>query len=191
MQANRIAGDAAQTLMRAISVALSDGLADVRIALEDVGSGASCVPGGVCRSIASTAARPVAMPTMCDARFAGAQAYRREVIGESRAGLRILDDYRGACAGVRAAAMSATRPKHDSQAVRRNIGAGKRRRVFERDGYVCVDCDAAENLTLDHIVPLSRGGTNVLDNLRTLCGPCNHAKADSLPVAARWTPARC
>jgi 5-methylcytosine-specific restriction endonuclease McrA len=39
--------------------------------------------------------------------------------------------------------------------------------------------DGSPNLaTLDHIVPISRGGPNSLDNLRILCWPCNQDRAD-------------
>lgn len=46
--------------------------------------------------------------------------------------------------------------------------------------YVCdfPDCGAAENLTVDHIKPLSRGGTDDLENLRFLCRRHNSAKGD-------------
>ncbi len=35
-------------------------------------------------------------------------------------------------------------------------------------------------LTLDHVVPRSRGGSNALENLVLSCLPCNHEKADKL-----------
>lgn len=36
-------------------------------------------------------------------------------------------------------------------------------------------------MTRDHIVPRSKGGLDVLENLQTLCQPCNSEKADNLP----------
>lgn len=42
-------------------------------------------------------------------------------------------------------------------------------------------------LTPDHVVPLSRGGTNYIDNIQPLCGPCNsqkHAKTIDFRSAA-------
>ena len=36
-------------------------------------------------------------------------------------------------------------------------------------------------MTRDHIMPRSKGGSNNLENLQTMCGPCNWKKADSLP----------
>lgn len=49
--------------------------------------------------------------------------------------------------------------------------------VFSRDGGVCALCgQPAVNATVDHIVPLSRGGSDDLDNLQTACSSCNSRK---------------
>ena len=57
-----------------------------------------------------------------------------------------------------------------------------RYRVFQRDDYRCVCCGrrAQNELTLhvDHIVPVSRGGPNSIENLQTLCDECNQGKID-------------
>ena len=45
-----------------------------------------------------------------------------------------------------------------------------------RDGYSCQVCGADENLTIDHLIPISKGGTDDLDNLLTMCGRCNFSK---------------
>ncbi len=56
--------------------------------------------------------------------------------------------------------------------------------VFARDNYTCKICGkTAEEgvvLTIDHIVPLSLGGTHELNNLQTLCQHCNAMKADKI-----------
>lgn len=52
--------------------------------------------------------------------------------------------------------------------------------LIERDGYGCVECGAQDNMTVDHIIPLSKGGTDKLDNLRFLCRGCNSKKNDTL-----------
>lgn len=48
--------------------------------------------------------------------------------------------------------------------------------IFRRDGYKCLKCDTTDNLTIDHINPIIRGGDNILSNLQTLCKSCNSAK---------------
>jgi 5-methylcytosine-specific restriction endonuclease McrA len=56
-----------------------------------------------------------------------------------------------------------------------------RRVLFARDGWQCVYCGSGGNrLTLDHVVPRSRGGTSVWENVVTSCAPCNHHKGDRL-----------
>jgi 5-methylcytosine-specific restriction endonuclease McrA len=56
-----------------------------------------------------------------------------------------------------------------------------REEVFERDGRKCNWCSSRKNLTLDHIIPRSRGGGHHLENLQCLCQPCNEAKGDKMP----------
>lgn len=65
--------------------------------------------------------------------------------------------------------------------------------VLERDGNRCVECGTSERLTLDHIVPRSKGGTSEQSNLQTMCKPCNERKSDAMPSEAdlrRWAAAR-
>lgn len=40
----------------------------------------------------------------------------------------------------------------------------------------CLCCGRKRKLTADHVVPLSRGGRNSIDNIQPLCGPCNSRK---------------
>lgn len=56
--------------------------------------------------------------------------------------------------------------------------------IFARDGHRCVYCAAGENLTVDHVFPLSRGGDCELENLATACRSCNSRKNDRTP--AEW-----
>jgi 5-methylcytosine-specific restriction endonuclease McrA len=56
-----------------------------------------------------------------------------------------------------------------------------RRVLFARDGWKCVYCGSeGHRLTLDHVIPRSRGGTSVWENVVTSCAPCNHRKGDRL-----------
>ncbi len=50
--------------------------------------------------------------------------------------------------------------------------------LVDRDGYQCHACESQYNLTVDHILPLSKGGTDALDNLQLLCKSCNSSKRD-------------
>lgn len=53
-----------------------------------------------------------------------------------------------------------------------------RQAVYESDGHRCVSCGVAENLSLDHIHPWSKGGSDEMHNLQTMCRPCNSAKSN-------------
>ena len=56
-----------------------------------------------------------------------------------------------------------------------------RRVLFARDGWRCVYCGTSGGrLTLDHVVPRSRGGDSVWENVVTACAPCNLRKGDRL-----------
>jgi 5-methylcytosine-specific restriction protein A len=62
-------------------------------------------------------------------------------------------------------------------AARRPIPASVRQAIYERDSYTCVTCDAYNTaLSLDHIIPVSRGGSDDPSNLQTMCLPCNLRK---------------
>jgi hypothetical protein len=67
---------------------------------------------------------------------------------------------------------------------RRLIPAGwgvTRARIFERDGFACQYCGATSGpLHCDHIVPVSRGGSDDDENLCAACVPCNLSKGAKL-----------
>jgi len=74
-------------------------------------------------------------------------------------------------------------PKGKAKRVRRGITKSIRYDVMNRDDFVCVLCGATGRygkLVVDHIKPVSRGGGNNMDNLRTLCESCNQGKSDKL-----------
>jgi len=50
--------------------------------------------------------------------------------------------------------------------------------VFERDGKKCKACNSTKDLTLDHIIPVSKDGTNRISNLQILCRSCNSKKSN-------------
>lgn len=58
--------------------------------------------------------------------------------------------------------------------------------VYRRDGHVCMydNCQTKTTLTLDHVMPKSRGGGNTWENLVTCCKKCNSRKDDMTPKEA-------
>jgi 5-methylcytosine-specific restriction endonuclease McrA len=61
---------------------------------------------------------------------------------------------------------------------RRNATRISRRAVFARDRHRCQYCGSERHLTVDHVVPRSKGGADTWDNLVTSCAPCNRKKGD-------------
>lgn len=62
-----------------------------------------------------------------------------------------------------------------------------RRNVLLRDGNTCVYCGfvgVGRELTIDHVLPRSRGGRSAWENLVAACGPCNRRKGDRTPEEA-------
>lgn len=60
-----------------------------------------------------------------------------------------------------------------------------RPRIYKRDNYECVYCGSKKDLTLDHVLPKSRGGGNDWTNLVTSCFKCNLKKGNKTPDEAR------
>jgi 5-methylcytosine-specific restriction endonuclease McrA len=56
-----------------------------------------------------------------------------------------------------------------------------RRAVFARDSWTCQYCGARSNLTVDHVIPKSKGGASSWENIVASCAPCNRRKGDALP----------
>lgn len=53
-----------------------------------------------------------------------------------------------------------------------------KKKVFNRDGKICTVCGSTENLCVDHILPVSRGGFTQMNNLQVLCEKCNLQKSN-------------
>lgn len=77
----------------------------------------------------------------------------------------------------------AVKPVHNTK---REINLRLRFNVMRRDNFKCCICGATPatnptiELHIDHIVPWSKGGETMLDNLQTLCSNCNLGKSDIL-----------
>ena len=52
--------------------------------------------------------------------------------------------------------------------------------VWKRDGGSCVNCSSREKLEYDHIIPVSKGGSNTVRNIELLCETCNRKKRDRI-----------
>jgi 5-methylcytosine-specific restriction endonuclease McrA len=65
-----------------------------------------------------------------------------------------------------------------------------RRAVFARDGWMCQYCGSRSNLTVDHVIPRSKGGPSTWENIVASCAPCNRRKGDALPHQANMHPRR-
>ena len=65
-----------------------------------------------------------------------------------------------------------------------------RRAVFARDGWACQYCGSRSNLTVDHVIPRSKGGSSNWENIVASCAPCNRRKGDHLPERANMHPRR-
>ena len=59
-----------------------------------------------------------------------------------------------------------------------------RHRIYRRDGNKCVYCGTSKQLTIDHVIPKSKGGRNTWENLVTCCTKCNLKKGDKTPEQA-------
>lgn len=62
-----------------------------------------------------------------------------------------------------------------------------KRNVFARDGNTCQYCGCmpgVSRLTVDHVMPQSRGGRSIWENVVAACEPCNHRKSDRTPDEA-------
>ena len=63
-----------------------------------------------------------------------------------------------------------------------------RREIFIRDGYRCQYCGRQTgDLTIDHVIPRSRGGSHTWENLVSACRACNHRKGGKTVAEARLT----
>ena len=55
-----------------------------------------------------------------------------------------------------------------------------RRAVFARDDWTCQYCGSRANLTVDHVIPRSKGGGSTWENIVASCAPCNRRKGNTL-----------
>ena len=66
-----------------------------------------------------------------------------------------------------------------------------RKNIYERDKHTCQYCRqyfSSSRLTLDHVIPKSKGGNKSWENLVTSCTKCNQKKGDKLPAEIGMQP---
>ena len=63
---------------------------------------------------------------------------------------------------------------------RHHIPSSVKDKVWNRDGGKCVKCGSQKNLEFDHIIPISKGGSNTARNIQLLCEKCNRSKGSKV-----------
>ena len=113
----------------------------------------------------------------CSSKLKNFQAYDRQQFDES--GILLPDN-----AGSSTASDSSGAEPFVHILKRRAFTPRERLDIYIRDKGVCGICGqpvAKNNYTIDHIIPLSKGGSYKYTNLQCCCKRCNQFKADSLP----------
>lgn len=102
----------------------------------------------------------------------------------SRSNSRYLIDLHGCGCYIRneelkeCEASDVCEPTDSKQNTRLPLNSSIRKLIFERDFYRCINCGTHKSLSIDHIVPVSKGGGNEIKNLQTLCTTCNSSKGN-------------
>lgn len=73
---------------------------------------------------------------------------------------------------------------------KRNRTVISRRNIFVRDQYMCQYCRSKEHLTIDHVVPVSKGGEFSWTNCVCACRDCNMKKGSKTLAQMGWVPIR-
>jgi len=118
-----------------------------------------------------------------------AKAYREANPEKIRAGNKRWREANESYARLKAAnperlAIKAARTKASYRARKAmaigNISTSEWQAIVDRQRGKCAKCGKARKLSLDHIVPLSRGGCNLPHNAQGLCSPCNSRKGNRI-----------
>jgi len=105
-------------------------------------------------------------------------AKRAQDRGTAVTALRITKDQQRS--ESREATGQPTSPKRRLISKRQPIPRSVKMYVWQRDGGRCVQCRSKEKLEYDHIIPLSKGGSNTERNLQLLCERCNRSKGSTI-----------
>lgn len=73
-------------------------------------------------------------------------------------------------------------PRTPRPGPKRSLSPSDKLRILRRDEFTCRGCgEAGTDLHVDHIIPVSKGGTDDDENLQALCVDCNQEKGDAMP----------
>lgn len=61
---------------------------------------------------------------------------------------------------------------------RHGLSKPSRSMIYKRDDHTCQYCGATKRLTIDHVIPKSRGGQDTWENMVVACSSCNAKKGD-------------
>lgn len=76
--------------------------------------------------------------------------------------------------------LSSPKAKKKFKLRRKHIETRVKQEVWRRDQGRCVECSSKEKLEYDHIIPLSKGGSNTARNIQLLCQKCNRSKSNKI-----------
>ena len=107
---------------------------------------------------------------------------RGEIIAEPRSSIMLGDGYEVTLINYRTLDKAGAINRIRSE--RPPINSVLKQEVFERDGYRCRYCGSGANLSIDHMVPFSKGGTDSPLNLVARCRSCNSRKGARTPEEA-------
>ena len=62
-----------------------------------------------------------------------------------------------------------------------------RKEILRRDEHQCQYCGNRKQLTIDHVIPRSRGGKHIWNNVVIACATCNRKKGNKTPEEAKMT----
>ncbi len=104
----------------------------------------------------------------------------RGMYTEDEARLLVLEKVRKLRSQVEYLKFRQKSPDDDLEYERLPIAEEVRNEVWRRDQGKCTRCTSVFKLEFDHIIPVSKGGSNTARNIQLLCEICNRQKSDSI-----------